>query len=254
MKIIAVANQKGGAGKTTTAIELGYCLADQGNKVLLIDFDQQRHLSMYLGIPTEKNIYKVMTSRLLIQDAIVSTEKVDVIAASGELSNADKTFTDVNDIYLLEDICAFLKDNMDYDYVVIDNSPARDALLTMSYVAADYIVAPTTLDDGSVNGIIELENDISKLRDGRHKISHAQILAIILIMYEHTNMHEVQKENLEALAKNIKGQPIIETVRKSVKMSETKTFKKALQDYDRYNNAAIDYRRAVENMLKKMGE
>ena len=54
MKIIAVANQKGGAGKTTTAIELGYCLADQGNKVLLIDFDQQRHLSMYLGIPTEK--------------------------------------------------------------------------------------------------------------------------------------------------------------------------------------------------------
>lgn len=258
MKIISIANQKGGVGKTTTTIEIGYCLANQKKKVLLIDFDQQANLTKYLNIDSTYDITKIMDGEISVSKAIQSADAVDVLAASGELSKADKKYTDANDIYLLEDICKLADEEVGYDYILIDNSPARNILLTMSYVASDYIIVPTECDEGAVDGIMAIEQDVSKLRDGRHPFSHAKIIAIILNKYEKTTMHNVALETIEALAsERISGKPIVGKIRKSIRVSECKTMKLSLQRYEWGNNVASDYRKIVKKIvgrLKKDGK
>lgn len=254
MKIISVANQKGGVGKTTTAIELGYCLAELKQKVLLIDFDQQANLTNYLDINNEKNISMVMDGEILPEEAVFHKDGIDVIPASGELSKADKKYTDADDIFILEDICKMIDDQFSYDIILIDNSPSRNTLLSMAYVASDYIIAPTECDDGAVNGILAIEADIAKLRDGRHKLSHAEIIAILLNKFEKTTMHLTALDVIKTISETkIQGMPPVFTIRKSIKASESKTFRKPIQKYKRHNNAAIDYRKAAEGILKRIG-
>jgi chromosome partitioning protein len=260
MKVISIANQKGGVGKTTTAIEIGHCLADTGYKVLLIDFDQQSNLTKYLdAIPqTDSNgvrydINAVMDTKIKVEDAIVHKEKVDVLPASSELSVAEKKYTETDDVYLLADICEMLEKQ--YDFIIVDNSPARNLLLTMAYIASDYVVVPTECDEGALDGILAIESDISKLRDSKHKFSHAKIVCLLLNKYEKTMLHSDALEILELFAATkVKGNPVVSTIRKSIKTSESKTARKSLQQHKHFNNVAIDYRRATKEILARIEE
>ena len=260
MKILAVANQKGGVGKTTTAIELASCLGILGKKVLVIDCDQQANLTAYLGIAGEySTLTDVMDQEVTVKDAIVHGcvlgDNVDVIPASEELSLADKRYTSPSDIYLLEDICKIADELNHYDYVVMDNSPSRNVLLTMNYIAADYVLVPTECDFGSVSGILAVEKDISKLRDEAHPMSHAEIGAIILTKYERTTMHEMALDAIKKITETeirAKSVPLIRHIRKTVKVSEVKTLKHSLQQKG-YRNilAAMDYRKLTADLVSR---
>jgi len=194
MKTIAVANQKGGVAKSTTCWEVGTCLKDLGYKVLVIDFDQQSNLTGYVNADrTKPSIYDCLKAEESIEDAIQETEDFDFIPASEKLSKADKEFSAPEDIYLLKELLKFIEN--DYDFAIIDNSPSRNSLLNMSYIAADYMIIPTECDTGSIDGIDAIYGDLTKYR--RINWTNAKVVALILTKFENTAMHTLALEQLE---------------------------------------------------------
>ena len=246
MKVIAVANQKGGVGKTTSAIEIAACLTKREYKVLAIDLDQQANLTRYLGADaTDDGIYKVLKREIKIKDAIVHTDEYDIIPSSGALSKASKEFGDAKDILLLR---AVLRDiENDYDYVVIDCGPARDVLLNMSYIASDYIIIPAEAEEGSIAGIQAIFDDLQSY----HEIgwSNAEVLGIILTKFEKTGMHSyIQTRIAEVLEEN-KSDAKVWLVRKSIAASEAKSEETSMQVGKKSSKPAIDYRTLTDEII-----
>ncbi len=251
-KVIGVINQKGGVGKTTATIELANAIASKKKKVLIMDLDQQGNLSKYVGadesVPT---IYDVLQAEKPISDAIQTCGRVDVIASSKELSKSDKEFVEHDDIFLLEDVIDLIKEK--YDVILIDNAPARSTLLTMAYVASDFIVIPAEADDGSIDGVEEVHNDIIKYRQGKRPITEAKISMLILNRYENTIMHQNAKEKLDEKSEEYEDHPLVVTIRKGIAASECKCFKQAILDYDSNSNLATDYNLAAKKLLSAIG-
>lgn len=247
-KVFALCSQKGGTAKTSSAIEIAACLTNEGYKVLLIDLDQQCDSSRNSGIKSpEYTIHDIFQQECKIADAIYSVEWYDIIPASPILSKADKTYMERDDIYLLKDVCEILLKK--YDFIIIDNPPARNVLLNMTYIAADYIICPTLSDDNSIRGIIAVEQDLKKLRDSRNKESHAYIIGIILAIYESTNSHKKAFENLQKITEALPGDVFVSTVRKTIKMAEIKTLCMPLQAYEKFNNASLDYKKIAKRII-----
>lgn len=252
-RTIVIANQKGGVGKTTTAIELAAALSDLKKKVLLIDLDQQANLSKYVGASLQHiSIYDALHGKARIKEAIQHTNICDVIASSPELSKADREFVDADDVFLLADLIDFVK--IDYDYIVLDNNPSRNVLLTMSYVAGQDVIIPTECDAGSIDGIAAINRDIVKLRDGRMSFSKARVMGLVLTKSERTIMHSVADEELQNLALQIGGNPFILSVRKSIVVSECKKVCQSLQQYARWSAPAMDYRKIAEEIIRRTNE
>ena len=252
MNTIAIANQKGGVGKTTSSIELADCLAGLNKKVVVIDLDQQGNLTDYMDAVSNLTIRDLMMAQKHPDEIIQHKGRIDVIASTDELSRAEKEFTDPSDVYILSDVCEMLDNLYHYDYAIIDNGPSRGLLLSMSYIAADGIIVPSECDKGAIKGILAMERDLAKLRDTKHPMTNAEIIGVILTKYENTTIHKAAIKRVEAMLDAIKGEPFIDTVRKSVKASEAKEYSKSLQQYVRYSNPAIDYRHIAEKIIKKM--
>ena len=181
--VISAVNQKGGTGKTTSIIELSTNLANMEKRVLTIDFDSQVGLTYYIPAKEDAvSIYDVLHGNVSVKDAIQKVNNYDVIIASENLSSADREFTDYDDVFLLKDIVDLVQD--DYDYILIDTSPSRSILLTMAYIASDYIIVPNLADKGSVKGVEKVYNDLCEMRSKKRHVTNAKIIALLLNAYK----------------------------------------------------------------------
>lgn len=251
-KIIALCTQKGGTAKTSSAIEIATCLSKENYKVILIDLDQQCDASRCSKAKIENTINDVFQSNCKLIDAIQKNEWYDIIPATPNLSRADATYLQRDDVYLLSDVCEILLNK--YDFIIIDDPPACNVLLNMTYIAADYIICPTLSDVNSILGIIAVDQDLTSLRNSRNKESHAYIIGIILACYESTISYKKAEEYVKDIAQNLPGDVFIAKVRKTTKMNEVKTLSIPLQIYERHNNASIDYRKITEKIIDKCKE
>ena len=249
--IISLANQKGGVGKTTSAVEIAACLAALDKRVILIDFDQQHNASDSLGADLENTIYDVFEQNCGLDEAIVSVSGFDLIPGDEQLSNLVIDFSlnkDSDNIYLLADVCEALKE--DYDYILIDTHPDRNLNLNMALVASDYVIAPSSEDKFSISGVENLEKDLETLRGTRSRLSHARLIAIILTRFRDFNVDKVTLMQLEDIASGVKGDVFVETVRIASRAQEnTYVEGQTLQEYDRHGNASVDYRRITKKLV-----
>ena len=246
MIVIALANQKGGTGKTTSTIELAACFKNMGYKVLVVDLDQQTNLSRYVGADTRlPGIYNVLKKEVDVLDAIQHLPEFDVLSSSPSLSKADREFSESLDVMLLKDSLKPLNDI--YDLVLIDNNPSRNILLNMTYIASDYVIIPADCDEGSIMGIHAILEDLDKYVKAGW--SDADFLGIIFTKYEKTGMHKYALENIQELLNSSKSDAFVKIVRKSIAASECKSEGTSMQLGKKNSNPAIDYKTIAEDII-----
>lgn len=247
-KIIAVANQKGGVGKTTTAVNICCALKMKGKKVLLIDCDPQGNTSSGMGV--DKNAspgaYELMTKSADIYDCIKKTEYGDVIPSNKELSGATvELVMKVRREYVLKDALQLVYN--DYDYIFIDCPPSLELLTLNALVAADSVLIPMQCEYYALEGIADLMTTI-KLCNKRLNPS-LTIQGIVLTMYDaRTNLTQQVAFEL----KEYFGGKVYETViPRSVRLSEAPSHGKPGVAYDRIGKGSRAYMKLAEEFLKK---
>jgi chromosome partitioning protein len=221
-RIIAVANQKGGVGKTTSTINLGAALAEYGRKVLLVDFDPQGALSVGLGVPAhelESTIYNLLMERGSEIDDVIRTTVVDgmdLLPSNIDLSAAEVQL--VTEVGREQALGRAIKPALDrYDFVLIDCQPSLGLLTINALACADQVLIPLACEFFSLRGVALLMDTIDKVKDRLN--TDLRILGILATMFDPRTLHtrEVRQRVLEAF-----GDLVFEsTINRTVKFPET---------------------------------
>lgn len=250
MKVIVIANQKGGIGKTTTATALASILAEKGFNSLLIDADQQgnstdTYKAQVEGVAT---LYDVLLedNRISIEDAIQETESGKIITSDPLLRKADEILNNnVEGLYRLQDALNNLKG---YDYVIIDTAPAMNSILHNCLIAANEVIIPITADRYGLQGLAQLNDTIHAIKKRQNKTLN--IAGLLLVKYNgRTLLGKEVKESLENIAKSMNTKLFNITIRESTKAKEAQAMRKTLIKYAPSSTTAQDYIKFVEELL-----
>lgn len=184
-KIIAIANQKGGVGKTTTSINLGAALSYEGKKVLLIDLDEQANATIGLGFSRELvdiTSYDLIVLNIMIEDSIYQTNdnNLDIIPASIKLSNLESDLYDKEDkqLILLKKV-EFIRNR--YDYILIDCPPSLGVVIDNALFASDSVIIPVECEYFAYDALTQMVNKINQVQTQKNKIKRALTIEGVLL-------------------------------------------------------------------------
>lgn len=250
MKVIAVANRKGGVGKSTTAAALVSGLTLKGYKVLAIDLDAQRNLTSTMKAKVDaKTVLGVLTGDITVKEAIRHTDSGDIIPASKNLSGADATLSETGKEYKLKEALEPVKDN--YDYCVIDCPPALGILTVNALTAANSVIIPAQADIYSLEGIEDLQETIQPVR--KYCNPSLEILGILLTRYSPRSILSREVTTLaEQLAEKLETTLFKSTIREAIAVKEAQISKQSLFTYAPKAKVTEDYTAFIEEMLERI--
>ena len=248
-RIIAVANQKGGVGKTTTAINLSSCLAAKGQKVLAIDMDPQGNMSSGLGIDKDNVAYTVYD--LLIGEATMdqvlckeAIENLDVIPANIDLSGAEIELLDTeNKEYILRD--EVLKIRSNYDYVIIDCPPSLSMLTINSMTTADTVLVPIQCEYYALEGVSQLMGTIKLVKSRLNP--DLDIQGVVLSMFDGRANLSIQV--VDEVKRYFKGSVYTTLIPRNVRLAEAPSHGKPVIYYDSKCKGAVAYMELAEEFI-----
>src|SRR5437868_10215143 len=244
--VIAFANQKGGVAKTTTTLNLGVALAEQGKRVLAVDLDPQGNLTMSQGWnpdEIERSMFDVLVHKLPIEEIIREAE-VDVAVSSIDLAGAELALSSmIGRERALEKALASVKPK--YEYILIDTPPSLGLLTINALVAASGVIVPVQCEYLSLRGLVQLENTLSMIRENLNP--HVEIEGILATMYDSRTLHS--REALEILEENF-GNLVFKTrIRKTIRYAEAPVKGTSVLKYDPTGSAAQAYRDLAMEVL-----
>lgn len=245
-EIIAVANQKGGIGKTTTALAITSVLRGMGKRTLFVDMDPQCN-----GTDTYKARVKQVGTvyDLIIEgdaDCIQHTEQGDIIAGDPALKDAVKMLDGVAAVYKLSE--GLKNFQSDYDYIILDTPPALTILLTNALTAANKVIIPLTLDRYGLQGLVQLRDTISDIKKYTNK--DLTVDGLLLVKFSgRTNLDKGILESLPEYAKLFGTRVYNTRIRESVKAREAQAQQESLYDWAPNSTTAQDYRALVKEFL-----
>ncbi|MCF6444620.1 ParA family protein [Nereida sp. MMG025] len=253
-KTIAVANQKGGVGKTTTAINLSAGLAELGRTVLLIDLDPQGNATTGLGLEKSDDdltIYDVLLSEVPLREAtkLTSFEGIEVVPATTDLSSADiDLIANEKRSFLLRDaLRGPAAATSQYDYIIIDCPPSLNLLTVNAMVAAHSILVPLQSEFFALEGLSQLMKTIREVRESANP--DLRIEGIVMTMHDVRNNLAQQ---VEADARNVLGELVYKTiVPRNVRVSEAPSFAMPVLEYDPKSKGTRAYRQLAKEFLEK---
>lgn len=249
MQVIAVINQKGGVGKSTTALAIGAGFILKGYKILYIDLDAQGNLSYTLKASNAGyNVMGILQKPETVKGEIQNTEQGDVIASSPALSGADTLLTEIGKEYRLREAIELIKDL--YDYVIIDTPPALGILTINALTACNGIIIPAGADIYSLQGISQLKGTIETVK--KYCNNSLEILGILLTRYNSRAIisREVA-EMLEKTAKRLNTKLYDTKIRECTAIKEAQAMRESIFTYAPKSNATVDYKALTDEILKQ---
>ena len=250
-RIIAVANQKGGVGKTTTSINLAACLAEKGKKVLAIDMDPQGNTTSGLGVDkdsVEKSIYELIIGEVDIKEVINKEvlENLDIIPTRIDLSAAEIELIGVDDKeYILRNAIDQVKDQ--YDFVIIDCPPSLSMLTINAMTTADSVIVPIQCEYYALEGLSQLIHTVELVKDRLN--SKLEIEGVVFTMYDaRTNLSLQVVENV----KDNLQQNIYKTIiPRNIRLAEAPSYGLPINKYDPKSTGAESYMRLADEVIER---
>lgn len=249
-RVISLANQKGGVGKTTTTINLGACLTEIGKQVLVIDIDPQGNATSGLGIKkvdVAQDIYDVIINELPLQKTIMKTEHsgLDIVPATIQLAGAEMELTSMmaRETRLKE---ALLPIQKDYDYILIDCPPSLGQLSINAFTASNSIIIPVQSEYYALEGLSQLLNTIRLVQ--KHFNPNLAIEGVLLTMFDaRTNLGTQVVQEVQSYF----GDRVYKTIiPRNTRLAEAPSYGLPIIDFDRKSRGAETYLQLAEEVVK----
>ena len=250
-RIIAIANQKGGVGKTTTAINVASCIAEAGKKVLAIDLDPQGNMTSGLGVDkneVENTVYELMLDECSVQESIVESvvENLDIISSNVNLAGAEIELLGINEKeYILKNAVDYIKD--DYDFIIIDCPPSLNMLTVNAMTTANTILVPIQCEYYALEGLSQLMHTINLVQDRLNP--KLKIEGLVFTMYDmRTNLSNQVVENVK---ENLDTKIYNTMIPRNIKLAEAPSYGLPINMYDTKSAGAESYRKLAKEIVDR---
>lgn len=249
-RVIAIANQKGGVGKTTTAINLSACLAERNRRVLTIDIDPQGNTTSGLGINKSKldnTIYQMMIGECSLKDCLIETDikYLDILPSNVNLAGAEIELIGIEDReYILKNHVEAIKD--DYDYIIIDCPPSLNTLTVNAMTTADTVLVPIQCEFYALEGLTQLLHTINLVK--KRLNPSLEMEGVVFTMFDaRTNLSLQVVENVKA---NLKQNIYKTIIPRNVRLAEAPSHGLPINLYDSKSAGAEGYRQLANEVIE----
>lgn len=249
--VIAVTNQKGGVGKTTTAINIAYYLAKNGKKTLLIDLDPQGNATSGLGVDKskiEKSVIDLLVNEAALGEVAVKTKHKNffLLPTTSHLANTEVELANLNNKFVR--LKKGLSGDNDFDYIIIDSPPSLSLLTVNALIAAQHVLLPVQAEFYAMEGLGQLLETMKLVRKGMNP--NLELLGVLVTMLD--SRTSLSKQVHDEIKKHFPGKVFETTIPRNIRLAEAPSHGLPIGAYERWSKGARAYKAATKELLARL--